>query len=69
MMGMETILFCHIQMEYKHCSELLVAKGEKVEQGQIIAKVGSTGISTGNHLHFEVRINGVAQNPQNYVYK
>ena len=58
-----------VQTYYGHCSELLVAKGEKVEQGQIIAKVGSTGISTGNHLHFEVRINGVAQNPQNYVYK
>lgn len=58
-----------VQTYYAHCSELLVAKGENVDQGQVIAKVGSTGISTGNHLHFEVRINGAAQNPQNYVYK
>lgn len=58
-----------IQTYYAHCSQLLVSKGENVKQGQVIAKVGSTGISTGNHLHFEVRINGVAQNPQNYVYK
>lgn len=58
-----------VQTYYAHCSQLLVSKGQSVEQGQVIAKVGSTGISTGNHLHFEVRINGVAQNPQNYVYK
>lgn len=58
-----------VQTYYAHCSQLLVSKGENVNQGQVIAKVGSTGISTGNHLHFEVRINGVAQNPQNYVYK
>lgn len=57
-----------IQTLYGHCSELCVSVGEYVSQGQLIAKVGSTGISTGNHLHFEVRVNGVAQDPQNYVY-
>lgn len=53
---------------YAHCSQLLVSKGQKVTQGTVIAKVGSTGNSTGNHLHFEVRKNGVKYNPQNYVY-
>lgn len=53
---------------YGHCSKLLVKKGEKVFQGQHIANVGNTGNSTGPHLHFEVRINGKALNPLNYVY-
>lgn len=58
----------NVQTLYGHCSSLLVSAGEKVSQGELIARVGSTGISTGNHLHFEVRVNGVAQDPQNYVY-
>ena len=53
---------------YAHCSQLLVKKGQTVAQGEVIAKVGSTGNSSGNHLHLEVRKNGVTYNPQNYVY-
>lgn len=58
-----------VQTLYGHCSSLAVSTGEYVSQGQLIAYVGSTGISTGNHLHLEVRVNGVAQDPQNYVYE
>lgn len=57
-----------VQTYYGHCSKLYVSAGQKVKQGQKIAAVGSTGNSTGPHLHLEVRVNGVAYNPQNYVY-
>ncbi len=52
---------------YAHCSSLLVAVGDKVQKGETIAKIGSTGVSTGNHLHFEVRINGSTTDPLTYV--
>lgn len=52
---------------YGHCSTLLVSQGQVVQKGQPIARVGSTGNSTGNHLHFEVRYNNVKQNPLGYV--
>ncbi|MBQ2377674.1 MAG: peptidoglycan DD-metalloendopeptidase family protein [Clostridia bacterium] len=52
---------------YAHASKLNCKVGDKVKQGDVIAYVGTTGHSTGNHLHFEVRINGAKQNPLNYV--
>lgn len=52
---------------YCHCSSLLVRVGDRVYKGQSIARVGSTGNSTGNHCHFEVRYNGTARNPLNYL--
>ena len=57
-----------VETYYGHCSSLLLSAGTKVSQGDVIALVGSTGNSTGNHLHFEIRVNGIAYNPENYVY-
>ena len=57
-----------VQTYYGHCSALYVTAGTKVVQGQRIAAVGSTGNSTGPHLHFEIRVNGVAYNPEKYLY-
>lgn len=48
---------------YAHCSELKVKKGQKVKQGEVIGKVGSTGWATGPHLHFEIRLDGRLVNP------
>lgn len=52
---------------YAHCSQLLAANGEFVMEGQVIAKVGSTGFSTGPHVHFEVRKNGDPKDPMKYL--
>ena len=55
------------QTYYAHCSKLYVSAGQTVAQGQNISAVGSTGNSTGPHLHFEVRYNGSILNPQNFI--
>lgn len=57
-----------VQTYYAHCDKLYVTAGTTVSQGQTIAAVGSTGNSSGPHLHLEIRVNGVAQNPQRYLY-
>lgn len=65
-----TIVIDHgsgVQTLYAHSTKLLVSNGQQVSTGQAIALVGSTGMSTGPHLHFEVRINGRHTNPMNYI--
>ncbi|HHW98326.1 MAG TPA: peptidoglycan DD-metalloendopeptidase family protein [Firmicutes bacterium] len=57
----------NISTLYAHCSVLMVKNNQKVVKGQQIAKVGSTGWSTGPHLHFEYRISGTRKNPLDYV--
>jgi murein DD-endopeptidase MepM/ murein hydrolase activator NlpD len=52
---------------YAHTSSVFVKEGDLVVRGQRIATVGSTGRSTGPHLHFEVRLNGVPQNPARFL--
>ncbi|MBL7022405.1 M23 family metallopeptidase [Patescibacteria group bacterium] len=57
--GLETL--------YAHASKLYVKKGESVSRGDIIAAIGSTGWSTGPHIHYEVKVNGVRKNPLDYI--
>jgi murein DD-endopeptidase MepM/ murein hydrolase activator NlpD len=52
---------------YGHCSKLYKKVGEKVKRGDLIAAVGNSGKSTGSHLHYEVRVNGVATNPTKFI--
>lgn len=56
-----------LQTVYAHCSKILVKKGDSVGTGETIAKVGNTGITTGTHLHFEVRRNGSVRNPIKFL--
>ena len=56
-----------IQTIYAHCSSLNVSTGDKVYQGQVSAKVGATGRATGNHCHFQVKVNGTTVSPWNYL--
>ena len=56
-----------VQTYYGHNSRLVVKAGQKVSQGDVVAKAGSTGRSTGPHVHFEVRVNGSSYNPLGYV--
>jgi murein DD-endopeptidase MepM/ murein hydrolase activator NlpD len=58
-----------VESWYAHTSKIYVKVGQELKAGDVIAAVGSTGNSTGPHLHLEIRINGEHVNPQNYLYK
>ena len=65
-----TVVISHgsgLSSMYAHNSKLVVSAGQSVVRGQVIAKAGSTGYSTGPHLHFEIRLNGKHVNPVNYI--
>lgn len=67
----QTVLIDHgggMHTLYAHQSELLVAEGDEVERGDVIGKMGSTGHSTGPHLHFEIQLDGVAVDPMDFLY-
>jgi murein DD-endopeptidase MepM/ murein hydrolase activator NlpD len=58
-----------VETWYAHCNAIYVSVGDQVDTSTTIGAVGSTGNSTGPHLHLEIRINGTAVNPQSYLYK
>lgn len=66
----QTVIIDHggsVSTLYGHTSEIYVAEGQTIQQGQVIASVGSTGLSTGPHLHFEVRLSGEPTDPMAYL--
>ncbi len=66
----KTIVIDHgygLVTRYGHAKELLKKKGDRVKRGDVIAKVGNTGRSTGPHVHYEVKVDGVRVNPKNYI--
>ena len=56
-----------IKTRYGHLAKILVKAGEVVKRGHVVGAVGNTGRSTGPHLHYEVRVNGVPQNPRKFI--
>ena len=56
-----------VKTRFGHLSELDVRLGDKVKRGQRVAAIGNTGRSTGPHLHYEVRVNGLPENPRKFI--
>ena len=56
-----------IVTKYAHCSRIVVKQGQRVQRGQVVANVGSTGLATGPHLHYEIHVHGKVVNPLTYV--
>ena len=65
----QTIIISHggnLSTLYAHCSSISAREGQKVKQGDVIGRVGATGLATGPHVHFEVRVNGACVDPLKY---
>jgi murein DD-endopeptidase MepM/ murein hydrolase activator NlpD len=57
-----------LKTRYGHLSQILVHEGQRVKRGELVARCGNSGLSNAPHLHYEVRVNGVAQNPIDYFF-